>query len=120
MIPWSYQGTTDKGFVVEERVRTGALQNRTGEEGEKWVRVAACPVPAGGAGEWMISLPMLSAGTREFRIYPDGEGERLVATLPVTLTWEMVLSPVLNIAKVAAVLIGGFLLLRIWANRRRS
>jgi hypothetical protein len=116
-IPWTYQGVSSSGFVVEEKVRTGGIQNRTGEE-ERWMRVQAAPQSTGTPGEWFVSVPMTLAGEREFRIYPAGEGERLVADLPLNVTWSMVLAPALRIAKIAALILALFLALRMWANRR--
>jgi hypothetical protein len=119
VIPWSYQGVRERGFVVEEKLRTGALQNRTGEEGETWVRLDVKPERAGPLGNWKVCIPLYVAGTREFRIYPDVEGEKIIAKLPpLTVSWIDILSPLIRIAKIIGFLIFGILLLKIWAKRR--
>jgi hypothetical protein len=63
-------------------------------------------------------LPVYLPGTREFRIYPAGEGERILASETIPLTAEMVFGPLVKVLSVIGLIALSLLLLRMRVNRR--
>ena len=118
ILPWSYQGTGKTGFVIEERSALSGMTDRTGESDEGWRAIHPGYVPTGSECAWAVRLPVYLPGTREFRIYPAGEGERILASETIPLTAEMVFGPLVKVLSVIGLIVLSLLLLRMRFNRR--
>jgi hypothetical protein len=118
ILPWSYQGTAKTGFVIEERSALSGMTDRSGEFDEGWKAIQPTYVATGSQCSWAVRLPAFLPGTREFRIYPAGEGERVLASETIPLTAEMVFGPLVKVLSIAGVILLSVLLLRMRVNRR--
>ena len=118
VLPWSYQGTGKAGFVIEEKAPLSGMTDRTGESDEGWKAIHPKSVATGTECAWAVRLPVYFPGTREFRIYPAGEGERVLAGETIPLTAEMVFGPLVKVLSVVGVILLSILLLRMRINRR--
>ena len=118
LLPWSYQGTAKTGFVIEERNTLSGMTDRTGESDEGWKAIHPGYVATGSECAWAVRLPVYLPGTREFRIYPAGEGERILASETIPLTAEIVFGPLVKVLSVIGLIVLSLLLLRRRVNQR--
>jgi hypothetical protein len=118
VLPWSYQGTGKTAFVIEEKTSLSAMTDRTGQSDEGWKTIHPKYVATGTECTWVVRLPVYLPGKREFRIYPSGEGERVLAGETIPLTLEMVFGPLMKVLSVIGVILLSILLLRMRVNRR--
>jgi len=118
VLPWSYLGTGKMGFVIEERNTLSGMTDRTGESDEGWRAIHPKYVVTGTKCVWAVHIPVFFTGTREFRVYPAGDGERVLANTVITLTREMVFGPLIKVLSVFGLMLLGILLLRMRVNRR--
>jgi hypothetical protein len=104
MLRWRYPGSGNSGFVIEEKRGRNHLSSRGVETtGDEWVKVDLTPVFD--AGFWKTLLPVPWPGIHVYRVYPDGFGEKPVATeITFLIRWRMVVWPYIRM------LLGGFCL----------
>lgn len=118
VLSWSYQGSGKVDFSIEEKSSYSGMSDRTGESDEGWRAIHPKYVVTGTQCIWAVRIPVYFTGTREFRIYPAGDGERILANTVISLTREMVFGPLIKVLSVVGVILLGILLLRMRINRR--
>jgi len=117
-LSWTYQGTGKDGFVIEESTIRSRMTDRTGETDEGWCLIRRLPTGGGSSGLWTVRIPVYWPSLREFRIYPGGEGERVLASQSVPISADMVFGPILRVFGIIALILLVVTMLRMHANRR--
>lgn len=124
LLSWSFMGSKKDGFVIEEKSASSGMSDRTGETEQGWQTLHAPPFLAGhdpsGTEVWAVRLPVFYPGCREFRVYPGGEGDRIIANTLIPVSWGMVFGPLLKILTLVALVVLIVMLIRMRANRRSS
>lgn len=93
---WRYFGTQNAKFVIAERRRHNAITDRTGElPPDEWVRMRGEAILHD--GDWEFKIPMPFRGAHTYIVYPEGEGEKIIAPLTVDVTWKMFAWPPLRL-----------------------
>jgi hypothetical protein len=100
VLKWNYYASDRPRFVVRQRSEENALVNRTGEDVDPWRRLnfTSSQLVEVAEGTWKLTIPMPFPGVYEYQVAPEGNGERLVATMPVGISWGDFLWPILRLS----------------------
>jgi hypothetical protein len=100
VLRWNYYASDRPRFVVRQRSEENALVNRTGEDVDPWRRLnfTSSQLVEVAEGTWTLTIPMPFPGLHEYQVAPEGNGERLVATMPVGISWRTFLWPILRLS----------------------
>ena len=100
VLKWNYYASDRPTFFVTQRIENNALVNRAGEDVDPWrpLNFNSSQLVEVAQGTWKLTIPMPFPGLHEYQVAPKGPGERLVATMPVVITWGDFLWPILRLS----------------------